>query len=302
MERLLLIAAVLVLAGCDPRASTRGREQQKLNQEAAVLASLKADAAAKASEAKAAGDEIPPCCRVKEEPPVAIAAPQNAIAFKTDIQAIASASCCEDKPSGEVAAATQPAPNVSSPATQPAKTGNKHVGPWTDAKDRAKFRLDYQVADHNGKSFALKELVDRPMALTFIFTRCPNPNMCPLIASRVSMLQSDLRKAGLADKVRIGMMTYDVTYDTPERLKAYAGERNLDLADGSVVMLRPHPDDFASLMSELQISAGYAADGTINHFIELILIDRKGRFVRDYTGEIWKNAEVAADLERLAAE
>ena len=67
-------------------------------------------------------------------------------------------------------------------------------------------------------------------------------------------------------------------------------------------MLRPEPDEFRSLLHEFQIGVQYHPDGSIGHFIELLLIDHQGRFVRDYQGDIWDNAAVLADLARLVDE
>ena len=43
-------------------------------------------------------------------------------------------------------------------------------------------------------------------------------------------------------------------------------------------------------------------DGTIGHFIEMILIDKQGRFVRDYQGKVWSNDAALEDLKKLLTE
>ena len=175
------------------------------------------------------------------------------------------------------------------------------AGEWLEPDAREPFYLDFRVTTQQGKATKLAELVGKPMAVSFIFTRCPNPNMCPLITLSMAHLQNRTKEAGLAEKVQLVLISYDPAYDTPARLKAYGAERGLSF--DNAVMLRPHARDHGELMDELGVTATPGGTpGDISHYIELLLIDRQGRFVRDYLGGIWDAEAVLADLEKLAAE
>lgn len=174
------------------------------------------------------------------------------------------------------------------------------AGPWIEPNDREAFDLDFKMTDQDGQSLVLSDLVGFPIAMSFIFTRCPNPNLCPVITLAMAQLQRDLEAAGLDQEVRLLLMTYDPVYDTPPRLRKYGEDRGLQFTHA--MMLQPDPDQFRRLLEEFQIGVDYRADGSIGHFIELILIDDKGRFVRDYQGQIWDNAAVLADLKRLVVQ
>jgi len=113
-------------------------------------------------------------------------------------------------------------------------------------------------------------------------------------------LQRDLEEAGLSEKVKLALITYDPVYDTPGRLKAYGADRGLRFTNA--VMLRPGVEQFRQLLHEFQIGVDYRADGSIGHFIELLLIDHAGRFVRDYQGQVWDNVAVLDDLKKLVAQ
>lgn len=237
-----------------------------------------------ASKAKAAaqaqGATAPDCCA----PPARAEAAEQAPA---DDAGAAEASSREDRPAKPQA--------VESDRT-PAARASEFLPP----SERIAFDLDYGMTDQDGRSLRLSALRGRPMAVTFLYTSCPLPTMCPLIAARLGQLQRDVREAGLADQVRLVAISYDPTRDTPEALHAYGTKHGLSF--DNAVLLRPDADDLRGLLSEFQIGVEYYANGSINHFIEMILIDREGRFVRDYTGQIWNNAAVLDDLRRLAAE
>ncbi len=207
------------------------------------------------------------------------------------------------QPSESNVAQSQPATGGSHDDTDRAASGASggwRAGPWLEPADRDVFYLDFAVTDQDGRELNLQDLVGKPIALTFIFTRCPSPDMCPLMTATMAGLQERVEQAGLSDRVRLVMMTYDPTYDTPARLKAYGAGRGLQFTNA--LMLRPDPDRFRELIDELRIGVSYNADGSIGHFIELLLIDSDGRYVRDYQGAIWGNEAVLADLKRLDAE
>jgi cytochrome oxidase Cu insertion factor (SCO1/SenC/PrrC family) len=238
--------------------------------------------AAKARTAFAGDEALPECCAVPDQ---AQAIVQQADAAsppaETSVVAVASAS---------------PEPTTP-PATEP---GKARAGEWTAVEDRVRFDLGFTLTDQDGRAVTLSELRGKPMAVTFFFTRCPLPTMCPLIITTTARLQEQVAAAGLADKVQFVLISYDPKHDTPAVMKKYGEDRGIDFANAA--MLVPRGEDLRHLINEFQIGVQYYTDGSIGHFIEMIVVDGEGRFVRDYTGEIWDNAAVLADLQRLVAE
>jgi cytochrome oxidase Cu insertion factor (SCO1/SenC/PrrC family) len=201
-------------------------------------------------------------------------------------------------------------PVAAAPSTQPAiqpsaRSVGARASEWLAPADRTAFDLDHDVTDQDGQMMKLADLRGYPLAVGFVFTRCRNAQMCPAIASAMRELQMKLTEAGLAEQARLALITLDPMYDTPRRLKAYAVNRGLtaEASGGNgVSLLRPEPTQFARIMSELGVDISFTEEGEPNHKIELILIDREGRFVRDYQGAIWKTGVVMEDLKRLVAE
>lgn len=212
-----------------------------------------------------APDQVPPCCAVDQSQKPSGSQPQ--------------------KPDGD-------SPELTASVAR--------AGQWTELADRVAFDLDYRMTDQAGRALYLRDLIGSPLALSFIYTRCPDPNMCPAMTLTMAQLQRDLEQAGLGNRVKLVLMTYDPVFDTPERLKAFGQERGL--AFTNAMMLQPDADRFREVLSEFQVGVDYRADGSIGHFIELLLIDGQGRFVRDYQGQIWDNMAVLTDLKRLVAE
>lgn len=181
-----------------------------------------------------------------------------------------------------------------------AESAGARATQWYQPDDRDELYLDLAVTDQDGAEHLLSDYVGKPIALSFIFTRCANPRMCPTITVTMARLQRDIEKAGLTDKTRVMLVSYDPVYDTPQRLKKYGSDRGFRFDNGAI--LRPGLDQYRELLSELSISVVPLGDGTFNHAMELLLLDAKGRFVRDYRGDIWDNAPVLADLKKLVEE
>lgn len=76
---------------------------------------------------------------------------------------------------------------------------------------------DQAFVDQDGRSRTLSAIRDgRALALTFIYTRCPMPNFCPLMDRNFADLQ---KRAGasprLGDSIRLLSVSFDPQYDTP---------------------------------------------------------------------------------------
>ena len=151
------------------------------------------------------------------------------------------------------------------------------------------------LVDMNGESVDLQHGVT---VLAFIYTRCPDPRMCPLVTAKFARMARLL--AGTP--VRLLEVTLDPAYDTPAVLRAYGRAAGADgvrwtLATGE-----------AGAIAAFAERAGLAVDrprpGLVLH-TEAVLIARDGLLERNIAGNDWTAAEVAAEsrsIEQLPAD
>ena len=76
---------------------------------------------------------------------------------------------------------------------------------------------DFALTDQNGRTLRLADLRGKVVAIDFIYTRCPLPDVCPRLSANFAMLQ---RRFGNA--VTLLSITVDPDFDTPEVLRDYA--------------------------------------------------------------------------------
>jgi protein SCO1/2 len=174
--------------------------------------------------------------------------------------------------------------------------------PFLEPDHRAAAPLpDLPLADSAGAARTLGGLADRPLAITFVYTRCGNPNKCPRAAKAIAGLHARLAAAGLGQRVRVALMTYDPEFDTPERFAAWAGTHGVTAGDDTL-LLRPDAARKRELFSALGLGVNFDDGGVNIHSLELLLLDRSGRIARRYHSVIWNDDAVVADLARLADE
>ena len=174
--------------------------------------------------------------------------------------------------------------------------------PWARAGERSRLRnLDIVFKDHDGREGLLREVVDRPIVITFFYTRCQNARKCSMAMNRMGALQRQLAKAGLADRVRLLAITYEPQFDTPERIHRFASDRGVRLGDNARA-LQLEPKRHQRLVDELQAPANYNAGWINTHGVELSLLDANGCVVRKYHTVLWDNEQVVRDLQRVLEE
>jgi cytochrome oxidase Cu insertion factor (SCO1/SenC/PrrC family) len=129
--------------------------------------------------------------------------------------------------------------------------------------------------------------------LSFIYTRCPDPRMCPLVTAKFARMARLLS----GTDVRLLEITLDPAYDTPAVLRAYGKAAG---ADGSRWTLAT--GQFASLAAFAERSGLYVdrpRPGVILHS-DAVLIARDGILERNIGGNDWTAESVAAEARSIA--
>jgi protein SCO1/2 len=82
---------------------------------------------------------------------------------------------------------------------------------------------DFTMTTQDGKQLSLSDLRGKVVVLTFIYTRCPLPDFCPLMDRKFAELADKLRNSpARAEEVRLLSVSFDPEHDTPEVLRKHA--------------------------------------------------------------------------------
>ena len=83
---------------------------------------------------------------------------------------------------------------------------------------------DFAMTTQDGKPSKLSDLRGNVVVLTFIYTRCPLPDFCPLMDRKFwrAGTAASLRFPERARRVRLISLSFDPEHDTPEVLRKHA--------------------------------------------------------------------------------
>ncbi|HEX3550048.1 MAG TPA: SCO family protein [Candidatus Elarobacter sp.] len=152
---------------------------------------------------------------------------------------------------------------------------------------------DTPFLDQTGKPFRFSQLRGQDVVLAFIYTRCPDARMCPLISAKFAKLQE---LAG-ARPLHLVEVTLDPTYDRPPVLARYGTAYHADPRRWSLVVGDADP----TLNFAAQFGITAFPDPTIGiiHAENTVLIDRDGRIQRMENDTAWLPDEFIAQIDAM---
>ncbi len=158
---------------------------------------------------------------------------------------------------------------------------------------------DGKFLDQDGKPTTFARFKGAPVAMTFIYTRCPLPTFCPLMDRHFATLQQTLKTDPALKNVRLVTISFDPTTDTPAVLKKHARSLDADLARWT--FLTGDRDDVDQFAARFGVSVSRALNDArdITHNLRTAVIGADGKLVKVYTGNDWSPDQVLADLKKL---
>ena len=160
---------------------------------------------------------------------------------------------------------------------------------------------DFTLRNQDGRSIHLDQFRGKELLITFIYTRCPLPNFCPLVTHNFAVIEKQLESdPALLAKTQLLSISFDPQHDTPERLRAYGAQyigsdaKNAFAHWDFAVPQKPVLNEMARYF-DVGLTDG--ADDTINHTLSTTLIGPDGKVVRFYPGNDWTPDQIVADVK-----
>lgn len=156
---------------------------------------------------------------------------------------------------------------------------------------------DFTLVNQDNKAIHLDQYQGRPLLLTFIYTRCPLPDYCPLTSSKFAAVYRACLSLPQSDALpHLLTVSFDSQYDTPDVLREYS-ERYMnpvrfdrwEYATGSEEQIREITGYFG-LVYERE-------SNQIVHSLVTALIGPDGSLVQLYLGNQWRPEEILGALD-----
>jgi protein SCO1/2 len=161
---------------------------------------------------------------------------------------------------------------------------------------------DFSLINQDGKQIKLNQYRGRALLLTFIYTRCPLPDYCPLMSSNFAAIDKELKKnQTLYDRTHLLSISFDTDYDTPKVLKSYGAAYTENYTSETF----SHWEFATGTPDEIKQVAGFFGlryfneSNQIVHGLRTAIITPEGKVYKVYRGNEWKAEEVLRDLQTL---
>jgi protein SCO1/2 len=161
---------------------------------------------------------------------------------------------------------------------------------------------NFSLVNQNARAISLYQYRGRALVLTFIYTRCPLPDYCPLMTERFAEIDRALMaEPPLYERTRLLSISVDADYDKPDVLRAYGAEQTAGIgaADFS------HWEFASGSKAEIKNIADYfgleywAEADQIIHSLRTAIISPDGKLVRLYRGNEWQAADILGELRAM---
>ena len=157
---------------------------------------------------------------------------------------------------------------------------------------------DFAMVNQDGKRIHLREFQGDVLLVTFIYTRCPFPDFCPLVSKNFSQIYASLRKdPSLGPKIRLLSVSFDPGYDTPAVLRKYAETFRQTTGGnpfGRWQFATVPPKDLVKVANFFGLY--YSTEGgQLVHSMSTTVISPDGTVYKWYQDNDWKPADLIED-------
>jgi len=165
---------------------------------------------------------------------------------------------------------------------------------------------DFSLINQDGKRIHLAQYRGKALALTFIYTRCLDPNQCTLMSSNFAAIDKELQKdPELYQQTHLLSVSFDSDYDTPRVLRSYGAAhtgrfsdetfQHWEFAGGS----KDEVKGIAQFFGLRYFFDSESGEEQVIHSLRTAVIGPDGKLVKLYRQNEWKPEEIVADFKNL---
>ena len=132
--------------------------------------------------------------------------------------------------------------------------------------------------------------------ISYIFSRCPIPNMCPAVISKNQFLADSFKNN---TNIEFLLISFDYIYDTPDVLSSIYNSIELNHPNITFLSSTNHYNDLILLTKQSNVSFGGVEENNIGHTMRTIILDKNKKLLKAYEGIDWKPSDFKKDLSNF---
>lgn len=150
-----------------------------------------------------------------------------------------------------------------------------------------------KLIDQSGKTFTLEKFRGDYLFISFVFTRCPMPEMCPLTMELTKKLILKWKKENHPKQMHFMAITLDPQFDTPAVIREYVTKHQINVpeftfATGDEKSL----NEFGSFFN----IAAFPGGKFINHNIRSVLLSPDLKTIARFDDNQWNPEKVLTEI------
>jgi protein SCO1 len=160
---------------------------------------------------------------------------------------------------------------------------------------------NYALVNQDAKPIRINGYRGKALLLTFIYTRCPDPEFCTLMSNNFAQIERRLgQDPELYAKTHLLSITIDPSYDEPKVLRSY-GAAHTERYENETFAHWEFATGTWEQVKEIAQYFGltyYPENNQIRHSLRTVILSPDGKVAKIYTGNEWKTEEVIEELKR----
>ena len=138
--------------------------------------------------------------------------------------------------------------------------------------------------DYNNQSFHISSDSNKFKFITFIFSKCPMPNMCPALIFKQQYLANQFQDNSNIEFITI---SFDYIYDTPEILKGKYEQITNRYNNWHILSSFSNMNDLMIISKQSMFSFWGVEDNDIGHNMRTLLVGPDMRILKNFDGMDW---------------
>jgi protein SCO1/2 len=162
---------------------------------------------------------------------------------------------------------------------------------------------DFKLRNQDGSAIHLSQFKGQTLLITFIYTRCPLPNFCPLVTRNFAAINKTLANdPKLYAKTHLLCVSFDPEHDTPAVLRAYGAQYIGSDAKSAFAhwdFAVPAKPELVEMAKFFNVGMSDSNDGSITHTLSTTVVGPDGKVAQFYPGNEWTPDQLVSDVKKL---
>jgi protein SCO1 len=158
---------------------------------------------------------------------------------------------------------------------------------------------NYTLVNQDAKPIRIRNYRGKALLLTFIYTRCPDPEFCTLMSDNFAQIERQLgQDPELYAKTHLLSITIDPAHDEPKVLRSYGAAHTERYDNETFAHWEFATGDQVKDIAQYFGLTYFPENDQIRHGLRTVVVSPDGKVEKIYTDNKWQVDEVVKELKQ----